>query len=202
MSWHFTLKVAATGLFQAAGGGAGNVGRRGERVAGNHRVAELAEKIADGAGGMRDEHRVGSVVGGDFFQRVEILGYQDELHNVVRRGARHSFGKILNGIFQSGDDRSALISDAFALQALGLGFRFSLFDGEELVGFGAGHGGLAFPLCGVDIVHGGFHFGVGNDVGDEHFNDVVAVFVRVSIVVVAAVLGKVVLVEESVGGLH
>src|SRR5467141_2796323 len=74
----------------------GHIRRRGERVAGNHRVAELAEKIADGAGGMRDEHRVGSVVGGDFFQRVEILGYQDELHNVVRRGARHSFGKILD----------------------------------------------------------------------------------------------------------
>src|SRR5437879_5545861 len=47
-------EVATTGLFEAAGGGAGNVGRRGERVAGNHRVAELAEKIADGAGGMRD----------------------------------------------------------------------------------------------------------------------------------------------------
>jgi len=40
-----------TGLFQPAGDGAGNVGRRGDRVAGNHRVAELAEKIADGAGG-------------------------------------------------------------------------------------------------------------------------------------------------------
>jgi len=42
-----------------------------------------------------------------------------------------------------------LISDAFTLQALGLGFRFRLFDGEELVGFGAGDGGFAFPLCGV-----------------------------------------------------
>src|SRR6202035_4368022 len=102
--------------------------------------------------------------------------------------------KILDGIFQSGDDRSALISDALALQALGLGFRFGLLDGEQLVGFGAGDGGFAFALRGVDVVHRGFDFGVGNDVGDEHLDDVVAVFVHGAVEGIAEVLGDVGLV--------
>ena len=43
------LKVAATGLFQAAAGWAGDVGRGGEGVRGDHCVAELAEEVGNGA---------------------------------------------------------------------------------------------------------------------------------------------------------
>src|SRR6266436_5628156 len=47
-----------------------------------------------------------------------------DVMQLVRCGARHRFGKILDGIFQAGDDRSALIGDAFALEALRFRFGF------------------------------------------------------------------------------
>src|SRR5208283_5922496 len=107
-----------------------------------------------------------------------------------------------DGIFQTGDDRSALIGDAFTLQSLGFGFRLGLFHQQQLVGFGAGDGSFAFALGGVDVVHGGFHFWVGDDVGDEHLDDVVAVFVHGGIERVAQILGDIGLVEEGVVELH
>jgi hypothetical protein len=70
------------------------------------------------------------------------------------------------------DDGGALLGDAFALESFGLGF--GLLDLENFFGFAAGLGGGLFALRGVDVVHSGFDFGVGDHVGDERFEDVVA----------------------------
>ena len=72
------------------------------------------------------------------------------------------------------DDGGALLGDAFALEGSGLGF--GLFDLENFFGLAAGLGGGLLALGGVDVVHSGFDFGVGNDVGDQRFEDVVAEF--------------------------
>jgi hypothetical protein len=61
----------------------------------------------------------------------------------------------------------ACAGDAVALQRFRFGFGFGLLDLENLVGFAAGLGRDLLALRGVDVVHGGFDFGVGNDVGDQ-----------------------------------
>ena len=104
--------------------------------------------------------------------------------------------------FQAGDDGFALVGDAFALEAFGFGFRFSLLDEEHLVGFGAGDGGFAFALRGVDVIHCGFYFEVGDDVGDEDFDDGVAVLLHGSVEVVAQIGGDGGLIEEGIVELH
>jgi hypothetical protein len=57
---------------------------------------------------------------------------EDEVHHVLRGGAGDCFGKILNGILQARNDGFALVGDAFALQPLGLRFRFGLFHQQQL----------------------------------------------------------------------
>ncbi len=47
-------------------------------------VLHLAIEVADGAGGVRHQDGVALVVGADFFHGVEILGDQDEHHDVFR----------------------------------------------------------------------------------------------------------------------
>ena len=49
-----------------------------------------------------------------------------------------------------------------------------MLDFEDFVGFAAGLSGDLLALRGVDIVHGGFYFGVRNDVGDQRAQNVVA----------------------------
>ena len=75
---------------------------------------------------------------------------------------------------QALDDDFALIGDAFALQALRFGVGLGFFHEQQLFGFGARDGGFALAGGGVDVVHRGFHFFVGNDIGDQRFHDRVA----------------------------
>ena len=75
---------------------------------------------------------------------------------------------------QALDDGLALAGHAVALQRLRFGFGLGLLDLENLVGFAAGLGGNLLALRGVDVVHGGLDFGVGNDVGDQRAQNVVA----------------------------
>ena len=57
---------------------------------------------------------------------------------------------------------------------LRLGFGLGLLHLENLVGLAAGLGRDLLALRGVDVVHGGLHLGVGNDVGDQRAQNVVA----------------------------
>src|ERR1700730_4195081 len=114
---------------------------------------------------MRDQNRVAVIVSRDFLQRVEVLGHQDQLHDILWRGTLHGFGEIFDGVFQAGDNRLALIGDAFSLEALGLGLRLRLLDEKQLVGLGAGNGRFALALGGVYIIHRGLHLLIGDNVG-------------------------------------
>ncbi len=67
-----------------------------------------------------------------------------------------------------------MIRDALALQRLALRFGFGLLDHQNLLGFAAGGGGDLLPLRRVDVVHGGFHLLVGNDIGHQHVDDLVS----------------------------
>ena len=142
------------------------------------------------------------IVGRDFFQRVEILGHEHELHHVLRRRTAHGLGKILNRIFQAGDDGFALIGDAFSLQALRFRLGFGLLHQQHLIGFGARNGRFPFALRSVDVVHGRLHLQVRHDVGDQHFDDRVAVLLHRAVEIVPQVGRDVGLIEESVVQLH
>jgi len=89
-------------------------------------------------------------------------------------GSGDGFAEVLDGGAEAVDDGLTLGGDALALEGFGLGFGFGLFYFEDFVGFAAG---LRCNLCalgGVDVVHGVFDFDVGDDVGDESVEDVVA----------------------------
>src|ERR1700733_231979 len=172
------------------------VGRPGRYFAGDDRVAELGEQIGEGVGSVGHHDGIAAVGAGYFFQRVEILGEQDHGHGVFRRGPFYGFGKFGDGIAETFDDGFALIGDAFALQALGLGVGFRFFHQEQLFSFGAGYGGFAFALRGVDIVHRRLHFFVGHKIGDERFHDRVAEFAHRGIEIVFHVDGNLGLLGE------
>ena len=102
------------------------------------------------------------------------MGEQDEGHDVFGGGAGDGLAEVFDGGAEAVDDGLALGGDAFALQGFGFGFGLGLFDLEDLVGFAAGLGGDLRALGGVDVVHRVFDLGVGDDVGDERVEDVVA----------------------------
>ncbi len=59
-------------------------------------------------------------------------------------------------------------------RGFGFGFGLGLLDLEDFLGFAAGLGGDLRALRGVDVVHRGFDFDVGDDVGDQRGEDVEA----------------------------
>ena len=135
---------------------------------------DLHQEVVGGAGIVGQEEGVGAALGADVFEGVEVLGEEDEGHDVFGGGSGDGFAEVLDGGAEAVDDGLTLGGDALALEGLGLGFGFGLFDFEDLVGFAAG---LCCDLCalgGVDVVHRGFHFDVGDDVGDERVEDVEA----------------------------
>ncbi len=75
---------------------------------------------------------------------------------------------------QALDNGLTLAGDAVALQGLRLGFGLGLLHLENLVGFAASLGRDLLALRGVDVVHGRLDLGVGNDIGDERAQNVVA----------------------------
>ena len=81
---------------------------------------------------------------------------------------------MLDRVLQALDDGLALVGDALALQRFAFRFGLGLLDHEDLLGFAAGGGGDLLALRGVDVVHRRLHLRVGNDVGDEHVDDLVA----------------------------
>src|ERR1700733_6640235 len=165
----------------------------------------LAKKLAPSvaalghAGGRswrsRGVGRPGRYFAGD--DRVAELGEQDHGHGVFRRGPFYGFGKFGDGIAETFDDGFALIGDAFALQALGLGVGFRFFHQEQLFSFGAGYGGFAFARRGVYIVHPRLPFFVGHKIGDERFHDRVAEFAHRGIEIVFHVDGNLGLLVEG-----
>ena len=135
---------------------------------------DLHEVVVGGAGVVGEEEGVGSGFGADVFEGVEVLGEEDEGHDVFGGGSGNGLAEVLDGGAEAVDDGLTLGGDALALESFGLGFGFGLFDFENLVGFAAGLCCYLRALGGVDVVHCFFDFGVGDDVGDEGVEDVEA----------------------------
>jgi hypothetical protein len=135
---------------------------------------DLSKEFVRGSGVVGEEERAGSSFGADVFEGVEVLGEEDERHDVFGSGPRNRFAEVFDGGAEAVDDGLTLGGDALSLKGFGLGFGLGLLDFEDLVGFATGLRGDLSALGGVDIVHRGFNFDVGDDVGDERVEDVVA----------------------------
>ena len=73
---------------------------------------------------MWHEHRRGFRLGADILHGVEILREQNQVHDVLRRGAVDGLLEFADRIAQTVDNRPPLIGDALAGQTLALGFGF------------------------------------------------------------------------------
>ena len=67
-----------------------------------------------------------------------------------------------------------MIGNALPLQSFAFCFGFGLFHDENLFGFASRVCGDLFALCGIDIVHGRLHLGIGNNIGHQHIDDFIA----------------------------
>ncbi len=154
----------------AGGVGAGGVGDGAATEAGQ----DLRLEVVRGAGVVGEEEGVGAAARADVAEGVEVLGEQDEGHDFAGGGAGDAGLEVLDGGGEAVDDGLALAGYAVALQGFGFGFGLGLLDLEDFLGFAAGLGGDLRALRGVDVVHRGFDFDVGDDVGDEGGEDVEA----------------------------
>jgi hypothetical protein len=162
--------VVGTGGFDGtrgvdAGHGDGAAAEAGE---------DLRLEVVGGAGVVGKEEGVGAAAGADVAEGVEVLGEQDEGHDFAGGGAGDAVLEVLDGGGEAVDDGLALAGDAVALESFGFGFGLGLFDLEDLFGFATSLRGDLSALGGVDVVHRGFDFDVGDDVGDERGEDVEA----------------------------
>jgi hypothetical protein len=135
---------------------------------------DLDEEVVGGAGVVGEEDRAGATLGADVAEGIEVLGEKDEGHDVFGGGSGDRLAEVLDGGAEAVDDSLTFGGDALALEGFGLGFGLGLFDLEDLVGFASGLSGDLGALGGVDVVHRGFDFDVGDDVGDERGEDVEA----------------------------
>ncbi len=161
--------VGALGFDGAGGVGAGD---------GDGAAAEAGEdlglEVVGGSGIIWQEEGVGAASGADVAEGVEVLGEQDEGHDLAGGGAGDAVLEVFDGGGEAVDDGLALAGDAVALQGFGFGLGLGLLDLEDLFGLAAGLGRDLRALRGVDVVHGGFDFDVGDDVGDQRGEDVEA----------------------------
>ncbi len=139
------------------------------------RVLHLAEQLSNGGRGMGHENCVALALSADVLQGVEILGDQDEHHDVLGRGPFNSCGECFHRYLESFDNRLALICNALALQGLALGFRLRLLYLEYFLRFAPSAGGYLFTLRRVDLIHRALYFFVRLDVGDQGLVDGVSV---------------------------
>ncbi len=82
--------------------------------------------------------------------------------------------ELLDRALQSLDDGLALVGDALPLKRLALGFGFRLLDHENLFSLASGIRRDLLALRRIDVIHGRFHLGIGNDVGHQHVHDFVS----------------------------
>ena len=127
----------------------------------------MHHEVVGGSGIVGQEDGVGAAFGAYVFEGVEVLGEEDEGHDVFGGGSGDGLAEVLDGGAEAVDDGLTLGGDALALEGFGLGFGFGLFYFEDFVGFAAGLRCDLRALGGVDVVHRVFDFDVGDDVGDE-----------------------------------
>ena len=163
-------RVVGTGGFDGTGGVDAGCGEVSAAQAGE----DLGLEVVGGAGVVGQEEGVGAAARADVAQGVEVLGEQDEGHDVFGGGAGDALLEVLDGGGEAVDDGLALGGDALALEGLGFGFGLGLLDLEDLFGLTAGLGRDLRALGGVDVVHRGLDLDVGDDVGDERGEDVEA----------------------------
>ncbi len=82
--------------------------------------------------------------------------------------------ELLDGNLQAFDDRLALVGDSLSLQRLAFRFRLGLLDHQNLLRLAAGISGHLFALRRVDVVHRRLDLRIGNNIGHQHIDDLIA----------------------------
>lgn len=175
MSWRQVIRRRAQ---EAGGGGGMERGVRGLVMLPRPPALRPARiwvwKSLAAPGLFGEEDGAGTALGADVAEGVEVLGEEDESHDVFSGGAGDGLAEVFDGGAEAFDDGLTLGGDAFALESFRFGFGLGLFNLEDLVGFAPCLSCHLSTLRGVDVVHGVFDFGIRNDVGDEGVEDVVA----------------------------
>jgi hypothetical protein len=169
---------AARGARKLTGWRLDGAGQDGGVTHPHHAALEAGEnlslKVVCGAGVVGEKDRAGATLGADVTESVEVLGEEDQSHDVFGGGAGDRLTEVFDGGAEAVDDGLTLGGDAFALQSLGFGFGLGLFDFEDFIGFASCLCCDLGALGGIDVIHRVFDFGVGDDVGDQSVQDVIA----------------------------
>ena len=112
-------------------------------------VLHLPEQVAHSGRGMRHEQRVTFVVGADFFDGVEVLGYEHQHHDIFRGGSFDGGRKRFDGLSQSFHDGLALIGNSLPLQRFAFSLGFRLLHFQNLFRLAAGLGRDLLARLGV-----------------------------------------------------
>mmetsp|Transcript_13580 Transcript_13580/g.29819 ORF Transcript_13580/g.29819 Transcript_13580/m.29819 type:complete len:222 (+) Transcript_13580:788-1453(+) len=107
----------------------------------------------------------------DLLQRIEVLVEHQQIHHVLRRGARHAGGKVLDRFLEPHHDRLALPSHSQARQVHRLCLCLCALHLEHLLSLCALGGGLLEALGAVDLVHGVHHPLVGHQLRHQRLHD-------------------------------
>src|SRR5690606_37115652 len=122
---------------------------------------------------VRDQDRGAPRRRADLLEHVEVLRHEHEVHDVLRRRARHRALELVDRVAQTGDDGLALIGDAATLERLALRVTLRDLDLEDALGLALFVRRDAHALGRVDLVHRLLYARIGLDVGDERLDDAV-----------------------------
>jgi hypothetical protein len=78
----------------------------------------LSLEVISCAGIVGQEDGAGTALGADVAKSVEVLGEEDEGHNVFGGGTGDGFAEVFDGGAEAVDDSLTLGRDAFALKSL------------------------------------------------------------------------------------
>src|SRR6202044_4243775 len=83
---------------------------------------DLGEEFVGGAGVVGEEDRAVAASGAYVFECVEVLGEEDERHDVLGGCPGNGFAEVFDGGAKTVDDSLTLGCDALSLKGFGLGF--------------------------------------------------------------------------------
>ena len=85
------------------------------------------------------------------------------------------FLEYIDAFYQSACYFTTLVGDTLTLEAFAFGFSFSFFNDEDTLCITFILSGYFFAFGGIDAVHRCFYLGIGVDIGNQSFDDVVTI---------------------------